>query len=410
TILLSRTLGIEQYGIYIFVFGIVNLLLIPADAGLPTLMTREIVKGRTDQKTSSVTAVILWSLLLILILGTVTATAWFASGMFFPDSRISWNLRLWSIGLLFGFALLYWVTGIIQGFEKPIHYALPNGIIRQVLFLTILLVSLTYVPLTAEMVMAIHFFAICIAVLWAASIAMRSIRTGLPDFGNEKPNYQSKDWFRSLLPLSLVKGVGFLNHRVDIVMIGMLSTVVAVGGYGVALQFSALLLIAQTSINALIGPKIVRAYRTENYTYLQKLVSYSVTISSVFALFFALILVFLGQYFLEFVIGREFLIAYPIIVILVVGQIFSACSGPTALLLNMTDHEKKSLITGINAAVLNIILNLALIPFYGAIGAAIATSLSLAAIQVQRGYMVRKYIKIKPDIIYALTTGLVGQR
>jgi O-antigen/teichoic acid export membrane protein len=76
--------------------------------------------------------------------------------------------------------------------------------------------------------------------------------------------------------------------------------------------------------------------------------------------------------------GTQFTYGYPALVILTVGQLVNAFSGPVGFIMTMTGrHVEASYVIGGSAA-LNVILNAALIPSLGIIGAAVATSITVA--------------------------------
>jgi len=60
----------------------------------------------------------------------------------------------------------------------------------------------------------------------------------------------------------------------------------------------------------------------------------------------------------------------------------------------MSGHERTTALTYTAALLLNICLNLILIPAYGAVGAAIATALSLALASLTLTFAVRKHLGI----------------
>jgi O-antigen/teichoic acid export membrane protein len=64
--------------------------------------------------------------------------------------------------------------------------------------------------------------------------------------------------------------------------------------------------------------------------------------------------------------------------ILVAGFLFRAAMGPTEFLLNMLGKQGISAVVQVSMALSSIALNLLLVPLYGLIGAAIATSLVLS--------------------------------
>jgi O-antigen/teichoic acid export membrane protein len=77
--------------------------------------------------------------------------------------------------------------------------------------------------------------------------------------------------------------------------------------------------------------------------------------------------------------GTEFEQGYVILVVLVVGQVISTISGPVGNLLQMSGFERHFLVILSIFAVVNIALNLALIPPLGILGAALASAVTLSA-------------------------------
>ena len=88
-----------------------------------------------------------------------------------------------------------------------------------------------------------------------------------------------------------------------------------------------------------------------------------------------LIILFLLPEFLLSFFGAEFTIAKNTLLILLVGQVGNAMSGSVGYILQMTGNEKlfQNILT--LALLLNIVLNFLLIPKYGIIGVAIASSM-----------------------------------
>jgi O-antigen/teichoic acid export membrane protein len=92
----------------------------------------------------------------------------------------------------------------------------------------------------------------------------------------------------------------------------------------------------------------------------------------------AVVLLILGMPLL-WLFGPQFVSGYPVMLILVVGFLFRSSMGPAEFLLNMLGQQKLCASVLVATAVLNIVLNLAMVPAFGLIGAAIATSVSLVA-------------------------------
>ena len=72
--------------------------------------------------------------------------------------------------------------------------------------------------------------------------------------------------------------------------------------------------------------------------------------------------------------GPEFAAGYPALLVLAVGRLAAVLLGPASDLLLMTGHHRRLGRVNLVFAVLNIALNLVLIPWLGAAGAAVATT------------------------------------
>jgi O-antigen/teichoic acid export membrane protein len=130
---------------------------------------------------------------------------------------------------------------------------------------------------------------------------------------------------------------------------------------------------------------------------LQTMTTKSARIILLLSLPFAIILITSGKYIL-FIFGEEFTTGYDILIILSIGQLFNAAMGSVGLLLTMTHHEKDMLWGIVIGFAINIILNIVLIPLYGAVGAALAVTIYAFIWNTIFGIFVYKRIGIVPSI------------
>jgi O-antigen/teichoic acid export membrane protein len=77
------------------------------------------------------------------------------------------------------------------------------------------------------------------------------------------------------------------------------------------------------------------------------------------------------------------------LVILCVGQLVNATMGSVSAVLNMTGNERDAMRSVFISATVNVLLNLLLVPRWGAVGAAIATSTTLIVFNVMMWRLVR---------------------
>jgi O-antigen/teichoic acid export membrane protein len=102
----------------------------------------------------------------------------------------------------------------------------------------------------------------------------------------------------------------------------------------------------------------------------------------------------LGKPFLRLVFGPPYEAAYVPMIILLVGQLVNSAAGSVGALLNMTRYEMETAKGMAVAAGVNVVLNFALIPVWGTIGAALATAVSLVTWNVLLWWSVRKRLGI----------------
>jgi O-antigen/teichoic acid export membrane protein len=88
-----------------------------------------------------------------------------------------------------------------------------------------------------------------------------------------------------------------------------------------------------------------------------------------------LALLFLGKTILS-LFGPEFVAGYPVMVVLSIGLLIRALAGPLQGLLVVTGRQNVAAFALAVTVVINITLNILLIPKYGLMGAAIATSIA----------------------------------
>ncbi len=93
--------------------------------------------------------------------------------------------------------------------------------------------------------------------------------------------------------------------------------------------------------------------------------------------------IFLGHTLLE-LFGREFQAGWPTLVVLSLGSLASISVGPAGFMLIMTGRPELELLNSWVSGMMNIALNLWLIPRYGALGAALATAMTIATLNIIR--------------------------
>nr|WP_277879386.1 polysaccharide biosynthesis C-terminal domain-containing protein [Coleofasciculus sp. FACHB-712] len=98
--------------------------------------------------------------------------------------------------------------------------------------------------------------------------------------------------------------------------------------------------------------------------------------------------------------GSSFVEGLPALVILTVGQMVNALSGSVGFLMTMTGHQREAALIIGSSAILNVVLNAALIPYLGINGAALSTALTTALWNIIMLVYVNKQLKINSTIFF----------
>jgi len=109
-----------------------------------------------------------------------------------------------------------------------------------------------------------------------------------------------------------------------------------------------------------------------------------------------LMMVFLPKFFLNLLYGSDYQSGNIALQILAFGVIVNTSVGLVGLVLNGVGRTKLTLIADIIGSVSNVTLNFLLIPNYGIVGAAAATSFSLAVRNILSLIFIRTVVKITP--------------
>ena len=384
SILLARLLGPDGYGVYAFAYAVIMLLALPAQAGLPTLLVREVARYEAEARWALLAGLLrrsnqLVALLTMLIVGGAVLSMFFFDLGFTATERATFA---WALVLLPIMALGNLRGAALRGLRLIVKGELPEIGIRPALFVLALLGVLGAAALSPEaafeltppLAMALHAAAALVAFL----VGVWLLRRELPDaVARAKRAYETRAWLRSLLPLTLLAGVAMINSRMDIVLLGVLATPAEVGVYRVATSMSTPITIALAAVNVSVAPHFARAYAEANHPVMQRLATWAARVSVAAALPAAAILIVFGAPLLGFVFGAEYAVGAMALALLAVGQLGNVAAGSVGNILNMTGHETDTVFAGGLATVVNLVLNLALIPTYGIEGAATATMVSL---------------------------------
>ncbi|WP_135820852.1 oligosaccharide flippase family protein [Halostella litorea] len=191
------------------------------------------------------------------------------------------------------------------------------------------------------------------------------------------------DYFEYSFLMSLSHSSSLLFKRIDIFMLSYLSVSTAVGVYNVSLLLSGTLLLPLAAFSQLFPPVASRLYEKSDINQLEELYS-TVTRWSVMLTSAGFVGLVIYRTELLTIFGSDYTAGAKILVVLAVGQLVNSAAGPADHLLAMTDHRYVLLANQVSMGISNIALNYLLLIEYGPIGAAVATALIFASLNIIR--------------------------
>lgn len=377
TVMLARILGSRGYGEYAYVYTIVTVLTIPSQFGLPTLLMREVANMEAAAR---------WSLLRGLLVRSHQAVAFVSAlaiilGVVATELIRSREQVTGTVTMLWGFALLPALafesvcSACLRGLRRPFEGTMANQVVRPALLVLVVAMG-TFgfrAVFDAEWAMAAHVFAAYAAYAYGLWMLVRYLPRPV---WTAKGIYQDRSWATSAVHLSLLTGIQIFNNQVDVLLLGALRSTDQVGIYRAAVQLSTLGLMVLTAAGQALGPHIAVLHASGDRRGLQRILSHlaGLSVAAIAPLAFAYFLA--GDTLMGLAFGAEFTSGALVLQILMVGQLGVAFTGCSAIFLNMVGLEKVTSLTILIAAVLNIALNLLLIPRIGMVGSAIGNTIS----------------------------------
>lgn len=381
-ILVARYIGPEQYGLYGFALSIISLLVLPVVAGMPNLLVKEIANYNKENKAAFISGLIIWSRLYVFgssicVISLVYIVLMFKNESF--DSMLV-SLLMAAVCLIPLRGALTIQGALLNGFRKPALSQLATQVFAPLLILCGLLYSVYFgSSLNALSVIKINILSLLVSVFLIYFISERKLK-----YKSIIPKFEHRKWYSLLLPFSLVAIVLSVNNELATVLLGVIGGNESVAYFKVAMHAMTLIAFGLSSVNTVIMPDIARSYKEGDVSKTQQLLTSSVRISSLFSVLMVTLLLMYGKELIGLLFGAEYLPAYPLLVILSIGQLFNVLMGSVGLVLNMTGNEKLALKSSIYLLIASLVLLPISIFFHSELGASITVSFLLIVWNVLR--------------------------
>ena len=288
-------------------------------------------------------------------------------------NRESYSLILKTILTLVFFAVTMLNIDTIRALKKTILSEMYRSIFR---YLPVFIFAIILLKTNnEELLVEVYLLGFLLLSLFS------SIRVYMLFKKIDKPNDKSESFtiteiFKTSSPMALSAIAYFIMQSIDIIILSIYEGFDQIAYYSVSVKLAMLTTLALMSVNIVIAPRIAEIYENQKMQKLQMLIKHSTRIIFLISICVLSVLFFFSEEILG-LFGQGYVIANNALLFLLAAQFFNAVSGPGAIYLNMTGHQKTLNKILVSALTINISLNFYLIPTLGINGAAIATLVSL---------------------------------
>jgi O-antigen/teichoic acid export membrane protein len=395
---LARLLGASGYGAYAFAFAWATVLTVPAVLGLTPLVVRNVAAYHQRGAWVLVRGILRRSNQVVLassaLVSFIAAGAgWLLLG---SDSELRGPFL---IGMLL-VPLLSLVTlrqAAMQGLSRVVVGRVPETVVAPVLFLAFALVGSGVAgdSFSASWAVALQVAATVLAFLLGAFLLVRT----LPSKARAAaPEYDTRAWLRSGLSLLAMSVALAVNLQLGTILVGAIQGSSEAGVFNAASRVALFVSFLYLAATYPLMPAVARLHAAARTEELQRLLTRAVRAIFVCSLPVAAVFLAFASQLLD-VFGGGFDAGAASLRILVAGELVKLVTGFAGLTLLMSAHERDFTTAAVAAVALNLALSVALIPGQGAEGAAVATAVSVGAMNVYLAVAVTRRVGVSAALI-----------
>lgn len=364
SVALARLLSVEEFGVFGFVYSLISVLAVVATLGFAQSMMRFTVTYVKNLQPEffagllrfSLRAVFLSALAIAAVLGLAAAVSdTHTTGLF------------WTAMLLVPITIDVWRESTVRGLYRTAEAIAP----RQIFLPLITLITILAFQIQDVTLVLGAYLAIAVAIEIAGLLRLKALAAPICESGT--PKYDKSEWMKTSIPMALTSlGVQGMA-RWDLIIVGFYLGMEAAGLYAAASRIALLPSLFIRIINLALAPLFSETYHSKDRSDFRKLFIISTVGSCSIALPLFLIVVFFPNEILR-IFGSEYESASNLLIILTTGQLVNLATGPCGIALNMSAYQQAVMRITLFASLLNLCLLFVLVPRFGVVGAAAATS------------------------------------
>jgi O-antigen/teichoic acid export membrane protein len=381
-LLLARGLGAGDYGLYVLAISAATLFAGIALLGLDDAMTRYVAIGSSRRDDAGVRGTIQLGLGVAAAMGATVGGVLYlaaepvATGLF-DEPRLAGLLQLVSVMVPL-LAVSNALAGTARGFHRMDVAALAENVVQSVVRLGLLACIVLVGGLTAASAVVVFGIADVAATVTMVALLERHFslrRTGQP------ARRDVKGVFRFALPLWLSGMLRQFRRNIEALLLGATGSVANVGVYSVVNKVNLVGHVGLLSILVAVKPTMAQLHDRGDRRELARVYTATTRWSLALALPCVIGMVLYREPILA-VFGSSFAGGSAALVILAVAELANAGTGTCGPMLDMTGHTRLKVTNSVLWTGLLIGGGVLLIPRWGVVGAATASLIAIAAVNL----------------------------
>lgn len=358
---LTRHLGVLGYGEYTTIFFYLGFFAIFSEFGIDQILVKELSKTKEDSQRTG--QFISKTLSLRIMLTTISVFLAIVFSLFLPYSSIvKKGIIIGSISNFF----FYSATALMSYFQVKLNFFYP--VLADTLGkLTTLVTSLALILIFRK-----NLLLLIVAYVTGSFVVFATI---FSVFEKQRIKlvfrFDPNKWhyiFSAAFPLFLISFLNQVVYRIDVVLLSFFSGTEAVGIYGLATRVLEIGILPATFLTASVFP--VLAEQIKEINIFKRTFLNSLKIFLLGGLSVTIFILIAGNFLVKILGGSEFTSSILILKILTLSILPIWLTNLSSVTLITLGEQKKLSYTYFFVAVLNILLNLLLIPRFGITGAA----------------------------------------
>ena len=388
-VLVSRCFGAESYGRFSIAFTILNIFSLVFALGIPDatikIASDKSINSKFNFRTTSLILLIFSALVGSLILYSISE---FLSN-FYKDENLKGYFIVSAITLP-PLILLRFNYETLRGKNEIIRFGFLSHVIPFFLTSILIIIAFYYYNIVDDSIVIIAYaigivLAFTLSVFWIKKVDNSQLNL---------KRYSAKQLMHYSFPMLATSSFIFIMGWTDTLMLAYYNDKADVGIYNVVIRIARIAIIAITSVNLVLAPKVSELYSNSEFGKMKQLIAKSTKLIFIVTLPLVIIIILANKFVLS-IFGDEFISGGVALIVVMLSQLFNAISGSSGQVMNMTGNHKMLRNFTIYSAILNIALNLLLIPSYGILGAAIATASSIIVLNLSSAVFVKRSLGIK---------------